>query len=142
MDALARLEQSLQPFTESLAEALLEVSAEIAQRERELSELRQARRRVLSLRKTLDPSLNARRASPARDFSQASYEQMLDWLQANREQINAGIGIYAGGLHADPDFTLVRDKSRLSKMLARAHEEGILRIDSMGRGSRKNYKVV
>jgi hypothetical protein len=143
MNHREKLERELQPMKGLLERAVSEADAGIVELERELRELRDARRRAQTLLRQLDPELRRNgQPRPKQGISEEAYRAFLSWLTLHRTEINQGPGFYAGGLHADPSFSAIGDKSRIARACARAHEEGIITLVSRGKGGRKNFKVV
>jgi hypothetical protein len=141
MDYLRELEAELQPFTETLHSSLTRIDSQIESHTRELKALGAARKRITSLIRQLDPEV-PKKKTPAQEIGQASYDAFVEWVMEHREKIDSNGGIFAEGLYSDPEFTVIADRSKIGKAMRRAHSDGILRIDSTGRGGRKNYKVV
>jgi len=150
MEYVDLLKGELHDLVQPLSLKLTQLETRIEETEAELHELRALKNSLTSVVYKLDPSLapppqikrNGGRGKNEGQISQAKLNEFMDWLNRNRDQINAGVGIYASGLLDDPDFTVIRNGSSISKALALFHERGILVIDSVGAGGRKNFKVV
>lgn len=143
MTELERLEQELAPMADTVRGTLEKIDSEIEIAKTELRGLSAMRTRMQNLLKQLDPNGVPKKTSTRkREMSGAAYQAFTDWLVLNREQINEGVGIWASGLQRDPEFKIWPSQSQISKGLSQAHDDGLLRIDSLGQGGRKHYKVV
>lgn len=144
MTELERLEQDLAPLADTVRGTLSKIDQEIEVCKIELRGLAAMRTRMQNLLKQLDPNAapTSKKEQKKRQIGGPAYQAFTDWLVLNREKINEGTGIWASGLERDPDFKIWPSQSQISKGLYQAHEDGILRIDSLGQGGRKHYKVV
>lgn len=143
MTELERLEQELAPLADSVRGTLEKIEQEIVEAKAELRGLGAMRTRMQNLLKQLDPNgVPQKKTARKREMSGPKYDEFRDWLVSHTDEINEGTGIWASELERRADFTIWPSQSQISKALGQAHDDGILRIDSLGQGGRKHYKVV
>ena len=141
---VSRLDEQLDELISPLTKMLAEVEDEIRATEDLLGELRDARRKLVSVRDKIHPPVkqNGRVDQQVGQVAETKIVALADWFQAHRDEVNSGRGAYASGLYENPDFTVITNQSQISKALAILHSRGIIRLDSVGMGGRKNFKVV
>jgi hypothetical protein len=147
MDHPSKLDSVLSEMIAPLQAHLEEIDGEIADAEDRLATLREARKRTAAVLYSADPSLkpekpkNKSNGGSNSRVSPARMEAFREWIEANRDDINEGRGLNGTDLTSEhPE--LFGNQSTANKALKELHEEGYLRLDSMGPYARKNYKVV
>ena len=134
-----RLERDLRAITEPLMQQLKDIDGEIEGMTKELSELRAHRTKLVTIARQIDPELAPvkkvqSKAGPT--VSDKMVGEVLDWLKEHRAEID----FHASGLMANGyDVT---SASQLSKALGVLHDRGLIRLDHMGKGGAKFYRVV
>ena len=153
---LERLQQEIAEITQPLVTHYKEVGEEIGRREKELADLRAARNQLAKTIRSIDPELiepyfkngkkNGGGKSKSSDPSAERVAACLVWLQEHKEEVNANGGFHATGLEArygekgDKTFPILY-QSGISKVLRRLHNQGALRLDHLGTGGAKYFKV-
>jgi len=159
-----RLAAEIASITQPLVNHFNQIDHEIKSKEKELSELRAARTQLRGVLRGIDPELvppayqsngkkGGKRDRSGQDKNVAAHK--LDafgaWMKEHAETINGQGGIHASGIidgsgtvridYWDPEIG-IGNQSGISKALAVLHEQGIARLDHMGNGGAKFYKVV
>ena len=126
------------------------------QLQREIEEVR-SRRSVLTktiraIDKDAAPSLyrkTPKRAQPSNVAHKKRLDDLTEWLQAHRDELNGNGGFRRSDLLAHKDFTITRQGKSLTRYLAELHDLGVLHLDRFVRGASggghkagKFYKVV
>ena len=134
-----RLSASLREITQPLVTQLREVELEIEVREAELKELRDARTKLVTIARQIDPELAPKKIVPKKDalISDAKVNEVWEWLQANLN----GDEFYASGLMKDERYN-VTSQSQTAKALSVLHERGQIRLVRQGSGGSKHFRVV
>jgi hypothetical protein len=147
MDYSEQLNTALAEMVAPIQAHLDQIEREIEDAETKLAALKEARKRATTVLYDADPSLKPSKTKSKSNggttsrISPARMELFREWVEANRDDINEGVGISGTDLSfKHPE--LFGNQSTANKALKELHEEGVLRLDSMGRGGRKNYKVV
>jgi len=141
--ALQQMKETLDRVLAPLSEQLSTVDSEIATQEAELKELKEVRTQIVAILRRIDPSLapTAKKKPEGAPVSEERVREIQEWLLANAEILNANGGITTSSLRERPDFPF-SNKTATSKALIVLHDRGVLRLDRIGRGAARYYKVV
>ena len=131
-------------LTAPLWDHLKQIEGRIEEAEEELRDLREGRRQIAEILRKIDPD-SAPKKNGKKKYGLGVGEERLAtitlWLRERREELNAGEGFYASGLAEDETFPM-RTGPESAKALRILHDHGIVRLDHVGTGGRKFYKVV
>jgi len=134
-----RLNASLREITQPLVAQLREVELEIEVREGELKELREARQRLVTIARQIDPELAPKKVVAKKESAVISDEkvnEVYEWLRTNMN----GDEFYASGITRREDSP--SSQSQVSKALTVLHERGQIRLVRQGSGGSKHFKLV
>ena len=140
MESLERFRRVVEEEAQPLLERLREIDVLLEELGVEKREIQTVLRRVDLLPKAEKPKAKPV-ANGRPDVAQHKLDALERWLIENREEINAGDGIYASQLSEDPEWTIIGNPSGINKALQWEHERGVLTLESIGSGGRKVYKV-
>lgn len=137
-----------------------QVKRDIDQRAAELDDLRKARTQLGKVIRNIDPTLieppnyksngKKKKGGPGGGVSAERIERFANWLRENASAINAQGGVHASGIIDGngivrfPGYEVegVNSQTIISKCFQALHDQGIVRLDHMGNGGAKFYKVV
>jgi hypothetical protein len=158
-----QLAAEIASITQPLVAHFNRIDGEIKSKERELSELRAARTQLRGVLRGIDPELvppayqsngkkkDQRNRSGDKNVAQHKLDALLAWFQTHSERINGQGGIHASGIingngvvvidFWDPEIGIA-NQTGLSKALVTLHDRNLLRLDHLGNGGAKFYKVV
>jgi hypothetical protein len=153
VDHIARLQQEMAAITKPLSDHYAELERTIAGMETELNALRKARTQLRQTLRAIDPELvptNGKKKLPAaKKHSGATLKLTMEWLSARRDEIDAMGGIHASGIvngHGEllrPDWDVpITSQASVSAALRQLHDQGFLRLDHLGNGGARYFKVV
>jgi hypothetical protein len=118
---------------------LAEIEQQIAFHKTEIEKLSEIHRRLTAIERIVhppEPGKPKKKASLDGMVAEETLDKTIEWLRANRPNVD----IYVGALMEVEGWEL--SKSHTQKILALLHERGQLRLDSTGRGGRRNFRVV
>jgi Mg2+ and Co2+ transporter CorA len=157
-DLAKSLSEALLGTAEPVKEEVAKIDEEIQSREQsrkelleEIHELKQVRQKAMRMLAIADPSLrlkgrrktaatNTHRAEREALKSKEKREAVLTYLQAHAAELNES-GFVASSLHNANGLTGI-GKSLLQKIVEQLADEGVVRLDRIGRAGGKIYKVV
>lgn len=149
-DQIQRVDAAIAAAVRPVLEELAELERQIEAKELELTTLKDARTRAKKIAHLLDPEqppgkgqkTNRKPAKPGTKSS-SDYnikEETVEKVYAYLAQhVPAGETFYATGIHGNGlDFV---SEPTLNVALRRLHDQGRLRLDSVGNGGRRNYTL-
>lgn len=134
-DYQERLERETAPTRTYLSE----IEGQIAFHRAEIDKLTDIHRKLTAIERIVHPPApRPKKGKPSANgvVSEATLTEAVAYLRTNyAEEV-----VYASLLVGDDGWT--PSDSHTSKILAALHERDLLYLDSMGRGGRKNFRVV
>jgi len=126
-----RFDQAVRP----LGELVGELDAEILQHEKALSELRELRRNVKQVLRTLEPKAPAKPPKPKPPVDRVKKDRVLAHIATGPDRDITAPGLKNNGL-GDPPISL----GALYGILDELRDDGLLRVDRIGKGGQKVYR--
>lgn len=153
-DYLVQMQEEVARLTQPLLDQYNALDAEIKKYEARVSAMRRARTSMRTMIRAINPELipvNGKKSgkNPGNQVSAKRLASFEQWLREHSEEIDAAGGVYASGLVSAkgkivwPGYDAdLRHQSAISKALATLHDRGVLRLDHLGNGGAKYFKVV
>jgi hypothetical protein len=154
-DYLAQMQEEVTRLTQPLLDQYNGLDGEIKKREREIVSMRKARTQMRTMIRAINPELIPVNGKPKKKGVEGApsgerLDAFTDWLRENADEIDARGGVHASGLRNDKGGTewptypqdLIGHQSGISKALQVLHDRGIVRLDHVGNGGAKFFKVV
>jgi hypothetical protein len=135
-----RLDASLREVTQPLVTQLREIELEIKVREDEMRELVEARRKLVTIVRQIDPELAPKKEQPKKKdnlISDSKVAEVYEWLKENMN----GDEFYASGLMKDDRYE-VTSQSQTAKALGVLHDRGEILLVRQGSGGSKHFRLV
>lgn len=144
MSVLELVERQIAEVVQPLRDQRAQLDVEIERAEAALADLRQARRQLQAVLKTIDPEAPKPKSKTRSNMpSAAKLADLTIWLQEHSKELNSGEGFYASGLDRDYNGSLpIKGNSSISTALGWLHEQGVIRLVRTGTGGSKFYEVV
>lgn len=159
-ELVTQLQEEIDAIAAPLVARYEQVKRDIETRTAELDELRRARTQLARVIRNINPSLiepptfringKKKKSGPGGGIAPERVERFANWLRQNRDAINAQGGVHASGIIDGngivrfPGYEVegVNSQTVISKCFQILHDQGVVRLDHMGNGGAKFYKVI
>jgi hypothetical protein len=138
------VDEQLHELATPLRERLAEVDQRITELQEKTSSLREARKRIMTTLRALDPEsvpAQAKQTSSGLKPSETKVAEIREFLESHRAELN-GPGFSSHDLLELDDWNGIASHSYTAVILRVLHDRGVLRLDRVATTGRKIYKLV
>jgi hypothetical protein len=141
--AVELVRSEIESLTRPLTDIVRSLDEQIAEKQREVDELKDARKQASRMLRVADPSFEAEQKpgpKPAPYIaSESRVKQVQAWLEAHRDDPLMIEGFTSTWLTKHADWNGLGSQSYTSQALRVLHDRGVIRLDRTGSGGSKVF---